>query len=97
MIVHWSETAIGHLQAVRDYIAQNSPGYAQALVDRVIRRTERLADMPLIGPEVPEYGDPAIREVLEHPYRILYRVTEERVEVLAVIHGARRLPRTPPG
>jgi plasmid stabilization system protein ParE len=53
--------------------------------------------MPRLGAEVPEYGDETIREVLEHPYRIVYRVTTDRIEVVAIIHGARRLPRTPPG
>jgi plasmid stabilization system protein ParE len=97
MTVHWTETAVAPLLAIRDYIARHSPPYAQALVDRITRRTETLGDTPLLGPEVPEYADESIREVLEHPYRILYRVSPDRIEVLAVVHGARRLPRTPPG
>jgi plasmid stabilization system protein ParE len=97
MMVHWSEVAVGHLQAIRDYIARNSPGYAQALADRIVQRTEQLAAMPRLGAEVPEYGDETIREVLEHPYRIVYRVTTDRVEVVAILHGARRMPGTPPG
>ena len=52
---------------------------------------------PLSGAEVPEYGDPDIREVFEHPYRIIYRVSGPDVQVLAVIHSSRRMPRTPPG
>lgn len=97
MTIVWTETAVAHLQAIRDYIARSSPGYAQAMADRIVRRTEALADMPLMGPEVAEYGDESIREVLEHPYRIIYRANSDRVEILAVVHGARRLPRTPPG
>ncbi len=95
-VVRWTDTAISHLQAIRDYVGRSSAGYAQALADRIIRRSMLLAEMPLMGGEVREYGDPTIREVLELPYRILYRVTGDLVEVLAVIHGARRLPRTPP-
>ena len=41
---------------------------------------------------VPEYEAPDIREVIERPYRIIYRVKAERVEVLAVVHGAQRFP-----
>ncbi len=37
-----------------------------------------------------------IREVLEYPYRIIYRVLPDRVDVLAVVHGARRLPASLP-
>jgi plasmid stabilization system protein ParE len=63
MTVHWSETALEHLRAIRDYVARNSPGYAQALADRIVRRTEALATMPLLGAEVAEYEDEPIREV----------------------------------
>lgn len=97
MTVHWTETAIAHLQSIRDYIARNSPGYAQALADRITRRTEGLVGSSLLGAEVAEYADESIREVLEHPYRVIYRVAPDRLEILAVVHGARRLPRTPPG
>jgi plasmid stabilization system protein ParE len=50
--------------------------------------------MPLLGAVVPEYDNEAIREVFEHPYRIIYKVLEEQVDVLAVVHSSRRLPRT---
>ena len=96
MSVTWTETATDQLEAIRDYLARSSPGYAQALAGRVVVRTEALDEQPLLGAEVPEYGDPEIREVFEHPYRILYRVFGQEVQVIGVIHAARRLPRTPP-
>jgi plasmid stabilization system protein ParE len=84
------------LQAIRDYLARSSPGYAQALAGRIVARTQALDGQPLFGAEVPEYADPDVREVFEHPYRILYRVAGPDVQVIAVIHSARRLPRTAP-
>jgi plasmid stabilization system protein ParE len=96
MTLIWSESAAGQLEAIRDYIARNSPRYALAVAERIVRRAERLADMPLLGGEVPEYGDPSVREVLEYPYRIIYRAVADRVRIVAVIHGARQLPQTPP-
>jgi toxin ParE1/3/4 len=83
MIVEWSEQAATQLQAIRDYLARSSPGYAQTLAERIIQRTETLADFPLLGGEVAEYGDEALRELFEHPYRILYRVSAERVQAVA--------------
>jgi toxin ParE1/3/4 len=95
--VAWALTAADQLQAVRDYLARSSPGYAQALAGRIVARADALDGQPLSGAEVPEYGDPNIREVFEHPYRIIYRVAGPTdVEVVAVIHSARQLPRTPP-
>jgi hypothetical protein len=62
----------------------------------MVARTEALNGQPFFGSEVPEYGNPDIREVFEHPYRILYRASGADVEVVGVIHSARRMPRTPP-
>jgi plasmid stabilization system protein ParE len=70
MSVTWTETAAGQLQAIRDYLARSSLGYAQALAGRIVARTQALDGQPLLGAEVPEYGDPDVREVFEHPYRI---------------------------
>jgi plasmid stabilization system protein ParE len=96
MSVTWTETAISQLEAIRDFLGRTSPGYAQALADRIVARTEALDGHPGIGAEVPEYEADDIREVFEHPYRILYRVVGQDVQVIGVIHSSRRLPRTPP-
>jgi plasmid stabilization system protein ParE len=60
-------------------------------------KTTRLADQPRFGAEVPEYADETVREVFHHPFRILYRVEEQKVQVIAVIHAARQMPRRAPG
>ena len=67
MSVTWTETATSQLQAIRDYLARSSPGYAQALAGRLVARTQKLDGQPRLGAEVPEYGDPDVREVFEHP------------------------------
>ncbi len=46
--------------------------------------------------KVPEYDRDDVREVLEYPYRIIYRTSDDRVDILAVIHGARQLPKELP-
>ncbi len=78
--------------AIYEHIAQDAPLYAQRVVDHLTRRSERIAQFPESGRIVPEYEARDIREVIERPYRIIYRVKAERVEVLAVVHGAQRLP-----
>jgi toxin ParE1/3/4 len=93
--VTWTDTALGHLTAIHDYIAQDSPRYALAMIDRITRHSQQCGCFPLLAGKVPEYDRDDIREVLEYPYRVIYRVLPERVDILAVIHGARRLPETP--
>lgn len=92
MKVQWTDTALGHLSALHDYVAQDAPLYARALVDRITTRSKQIARFPRSGRTVPEYEDEAVREVFEGNYRIIYELLPERVDVLAVIHGARELP-----
>jgi plasmid stabilization system protein ParE len=44
---------------------------------------------------VPEYSVPDIREVIERPYRIIYRIREDHIDVLAVVNSAQVLPPQP--
>ena len=63
------------------------------MVDKLTRRSQQISDFPLSGRLVPEYEEYKVREVIEPPYRIIYRLVADRhVDVLAVIHGARLLP-----
>jgi len=93
MKVHWTDTADGHLEAIHTYIAQDSPEYAQRMVDRLTRRSQQIADFPLSGRRVPEYDMDQIREVIEGPYRIVYHIKPDQIDVLAVLHGAQNILR----
>jgi addiction module RelE/StbE family toxin len=90
--VHWTNTAVEHLLAIYEYIAQDSPVYAQRMIDRLTRRSEQIATFPLSGRMVPEYEAQDIREVIEKPYRLIYRIKPDQIEVLAVVHSAQLLP-----
>ena len=77
---------------IYEHIALNSPTYAKRMVDRITRRSEQIADQPLSGRKVPEYEAEDVRELIEKPFRIIYRIKSDQIDVLAVIHGARLLP-----
>jgi toxin ParE1/3/4 len=93
MKVHWTETAEGHLDALYAYIAQDSPEYANRMVDRLTRRSQQIANFPFSGRRVPEYAIDQIREVIEGSYRIIYHIKPDQIDVLAVIHGTMDLLR----
>lgn len=88
MKVHWTEAAEAHLDAIYAYIAQNSTSYALRTVDRITIRSKQIGAFPLSGRKVPEYDVDQIREVLSGPYRIIYYIKADQVDVIAVIHGA---------
>ena len=67
MSVAWTTPALGQLRAIGDYIARTSPTAGAVVTGRIAARTRALDGQPYLGAEVPDYGDPAVREVLEPP------------------------------
>lgn len=93
MTVHWTETAIEHLEAIHAYIAKDSPLYALRTVDRLTHRSEQISEHPLSGRSVPEFDIVQVREVIEGAYRIIYHIKPDQIDVLAVLHAARNVLR----
>lgn len=86
----WTEKASSHLQAIYEFIAHDSPIYAERLVGSLVKATLKLQDVPHCGRIVPEFNDPNLREVVFRNYRVVYRVAHPSVlTILAVVHGAR--------
>lgn len=88
--VEWTRGAIADLAEISAFIAEHSPDQAKTFADRLRVATERLEEFPLSGRVVPELTLD-FRELIFRAYRIIYRVRDERVQVLAVIHGRRAL------
>ena len=63
----------------------------ERLLHEVIAQVERLADYPESGRVVPEFGLTQLREVIHPPFRIVYRVDDDRVRVVRVWRGERLL------
>ena len=72
----WTRRAIEDVQAIRQFIAQDSPHYAQLVTQRLIASVERLPALPQSGRIVPEINDPTIRE---------------EIHIVTVHHAARLL------
>ncbi|MGH2584928.1 MAG: type II toxin-antitoxin system RelE/ParE family toxin [Dehalococcoidia bacterium] len=87
-----------HLRSIHRYVAQDSPTAAARMVRRIRAEIRLLVRHPQRGRVVPEFDDPAIRELIVAPYRVVYRYTADRnlVQVLAVYHGAQRMPASLP-
>jgi len=91
--VEWTDPAWNDLAGVAEYIARDSEYYAAAFVQEIKEAAASLAQFAERGQIVPEFGDPSIRELLVKSYRLVYRVSEKRVVILTLIHGARRIGR----
>lgn len=91
MKVVWTEPAFNQLKSIHQYISQTSVEYADRMVDRITRRSAQIAEHPLSGRVVPEFGNEQVREIIERPYRVIYHILPDQIEVLSVIHGAQDL------
>jgi len=90
----WSPSARFDLREIFAYIAEDDPVAAGRFIRSVFHAIERLPFFPESGRIVPELRDPAIREVIRRPCRIVYRIKPgtELVEIARVWHAARGIP-----
>jgi toxin ParE1/3/4 len=89
--VRWLRIARANLNAEADYIAQESPAAAGRLVLRLVQAVERLKTHPAMGRPGRVSGT---RELVVPgtPYVIPYRVRGDSIEIIRVLHSARRWP-----
>jgi len=88
----WSPRAAADLEAIREHIAYDSELYAGLMVSRLVAAPSRLIQFPELGRIVPEYDQPDLRELIVRPYRLVYRLRGEFVEIATVFHAARMFP-----
>lgn len=89
--VLWTEPARNDLREIFYFIRAGNPAAARSLVREIQSTVGRLARFPLSGREVPELPETGFREVIIGNYRAIYRVVDNRVESLAVVHGRRKI------
>ena len=91
MKLFWTRLAISDLNSAYDYIAQENPSAAIDVIDHIQKAANILSQHPELGRHGRVEGT---RELIISgtPFIISYRIKDKRIEVLAVIHGARRWP-----
>ena len=72
------------------HVARDSVAAADRLLDAIDQKCALLADHPGIGPPRPDIAAGA-RMLTVGRYLVLYRIAKERIEIVRVVHGSRRL------
>lgn len=62
------------------------------MAERLIRRSLELEHPPLQGKRLVRYATADVRELLLRPYRLIYRVWPDRIEIVTVMHYRQLLP-----
>ncbi len=92
--VFWTQTAQQDLIRIINYIANDSEIHSKSIYETIKQKSNNLRQMPLQGRTVPElsyYGIVIYRELIITPWRIIYKIEENKVWVLAVIDGRRNV------
>ncbi len=91
--VRWSHEAATDLESIAEYISKDSPYYAASFVGEFLAAASSLDRFSTRGRVVSEVGDDTVRELLVKGYRLLFKLGDGFVLILAVIHGRRDLGR----
>jgi len=92
MRIIWRRAALNDLESVREFIAQDNPQAAARVHAAIRAAVDPLADYPNLG-RAGRVDSTRELIVVELPYIIVYRVAEDTVRILAVIHTSRQWPR----
>jgi addiction module RelE/StbE family toxin len=91
MKIQWSSTAVSDLEAIREYIANDSPAAARRVAKRIKEAVNRLSNFPLSG----RSGRvPGTRELVipGTSYIAAYTIEGSEVLIAAVLHGRQNWP-----
>ena len=97
MKIRWTDPAQTDLLDICEYIARSDPAAAERVGGRVLAAVQALAAKPRLGRPGRVLGTRELA-IPRLPYVVIYRIAESahspggQVEVLRVLHGARRWP-----
>ena len=93
-IVKMSQSAERDLAEITRYIAQNNPQNATKIKRRIIAKINSLDHFPERGSYVFELLDKNVKEyrqLTEPPWKIIYKIDDEIVRILAIVDSRRNL------
>ncbi len=91
MDIIWLDRARREVVHIRETIAKENPRAVRQAARRILESAGKLRTTPNTGRPGRLYGTRE-RVIMGTPFIILYRVRDGVIEILRVIHGARRWP-----
>lgn len=91
MKLRWTDGAVENLQSAHEYLEAKNPRAAWEALERIVSAVERLERFPNMG-RPGRIGGSRELVVTGTPFVVAYRVKGESVQILAVLHGARKWP-----
>ena len=92
MKLRWTDGAVENLQSAYAYLEAENSRAAGDMVDRIVSAVETLGRFPQLGRAGRVEGTREL-VVTGTPFVVGYRVNRDFVQILAVLHGARKWPK----
>ena len=96
--ISFAASAVSDLEEIRIWYAdQGVPDVGKRLIEEIFQRIETLETHPELGRIVPEFDQPYLRELIQAPFRIIYRRDPGKVRIVRIWRSERliRLPDEP--
>lgn len=90
--VYWTKIAQDDFIEIIEYISLDSQSIAEEIFEKIKKQTMKLESFPERGRIVPELDFHNInnyRELIITPWRIIYRIEEQKVYILSMIDSRR--------
>jgi toxin ParE1/3/4 len=91
VIIQWLDDAVDDLQSLRNYISEDNPLAANSTAKRIIKSINLLANQPWSG-RIGRVTNTRELVISGLPYIIPYRVKNNSIEILRVLHAAMQWP-----
>jgi toxin ParE1/3/4 len=88
--VRRSPQAETDLETILEDLQQRTPAVAERYANEFYDKGKALAQFPEIGRSRPEIA-PHLRSTLVKPYVIFYRIHDDEVQILRILHGRQDL------
>ncbi len=89
--IEWNSRSLEDLNEIYDYIARDSKSYANLFIKKLYDSVQKLNQFPNIGKIVTEINIQSVRELIFQNYRIIYRISNDIVEIITIFYGSRLL------
>ncbi len=91
MLINWSILASNDLEEIIDYILVNNPSAAINLFETIKQTVEKLQNYPNMG-RIGRISGTRELVIIKTPFIVAYRVQDETIEILRVLHSSRKWP-----
>jgi toxin ParE1/3/4 len=88
LILTFAARARTDLRAIVVTIARDNPARGESFIAELELRCAALTSAPLAYGILPRYKDKGIRRIVHGNYLIFYRVRDDQITILRVLHGA---------